>query len=682
MKSINLFLNKIQLVLLFLAGFLFPIFILPQTTDSFFLPKQVLILGITLLVLALSGLKLLTGEELRLRRTPYDIPLLGFVLVLIISTFFSVARIDSIIFTINFLSLVLLYYLLINLLKSENQTGLFMLSLMIGAAIASIILILSFSKIYFLSFLFSGAQAALIKNPAFNTFGNLLEAAIFSLIIIPLGLSFASLNWQSNSKKNTLLGGIFLVLTLIIAAGGFLTVYQLFTAQKPLILPFETGLQAATGSIGQNFQTLLFGSGPGTFLSDFTRFRSVAFNNSPLWNTLFFSSSSLFLEFLATTGLIGIALFIFLLLRTLNSLSFDKISPLKVNRLHLGLFLSLVFVIISFFIFPTGFAVLFLFFIALAVYTNLLSKTAPKRVFETKILVVNLQEGLGIPTNAFSLILAGLMIIVFGAGVYFGGKFLVADIIFQKSLVAASENKGTDTYELQKQALEIFPYRDSFYRVFSQTNLALGNSLSQNLRAKEASPSAKDQQTIFTLVQQSISNANTAVNLSPKNFLNLDNRATIYRNLIGFGQNAENFAITSLQQEIALNPVNPQLYLSLGGIYYQLGQWEEAQRQFEAAVRLKPDFANAYYNLGHALEQKGELQNALLQYQTAEALLARDVKDSDNYKKLANEIEALKVRITNEGTTVKATPPTPPTAPRQEQKVEIPPPTEATRSGK
>ncbi|MBI1919363.1 tetratricopeptide repeat protein, partial [Candidatus Microgenomates bacterium] len=343
------------------------------------------------------------------------------------------------------------------------------------------------------------------------------------------------------------------------------------------------------------------------------------------------------------------------------------------------------------------------FVVALALYTLTLAKIAPKMVFDTKISVINLQEGLSLSTNVLSIMLIALSLILAGVGGFFGARFLTADLKFQQSLFRAAENKGVETYDLQRDAITLSPYRDGFRRVFSQTNLALANAMAQNLRTNNASPSAQQQQTMLQLVQQSINNAQAATNLGPQNFLNWDNLGAIYRTLVGFGQNAENFAVTSLGQAVTLYPTNPQLRLSLGGVYYQLGQWDQAQRQFELAVQLKPDLANAYYNLGHALENKGELGRALAQYQAAEALLAQTEKDSDNYRRILAEIEALKNRISREGATVAAVSLPPPaggpaqqatqtqqeplrvstpatTLPQQQQKVEIPPPTEATKS--
>jgi tetratricopeptide (TPR) repeat protein len=114
--------------------------------------------------------------------------------------------------------------------------------------------------------------------------------------------------------------------------------------------------------------------------------------------------------------------------------------------------------------------------------------------------------------------------------------------------------------------------------------------------------------------------------------------------MIGFGQNADQFSVLTSQQAIVLDPNNPQQYVNLGGIYYQLQLWDDAARQFQVALGLKQDYANAYYNLGHALEAKGDLNQAYAAYQVVKSLVA---KDPANDKAITAEIDALKQKAAN-----------------------------------
>jgi protein O-GlcNAc transferase len=49
----------------------------------------------------------------------------------------------------------------------------------------------------------------------------------------------------------------------------------------------------------------------------------------------------------------------------------------------------------------------------------------------------------------------------------------------------------------------------------------------------------------------------------------------------------------------------------------QLGRAPEAMEHWEQAIRLKPDYAEAHYNLGVALEQAGKVSEAIQHYREA-----------------------------------------------------------------
>ncbi|MGD0745856.1 MAG: tetratricopeptide repeat protein, partial [Verrucomicrobiota bacterium] len=56
---------------------------------------------------------------------------------------------------------------------------------------------------------------------------------------------------------------------------------------------------------------------------------------------------------------------------------------------------------------------------------------------------------------------------------------------------------------------------------------------------------------------------------------------------------------------------------NLGTALRQKGNVDEAIAQFQKALEIKPDFALAHYNLGNALAQKGNVDEAIIQYQEA-----------------------------------------------------------------
>jgi len=66
--------------------------------------------------------------------------------------------------------------------------------------------------------------------------------------------------------------------------------------------------------------------------------------------------------------------------------------------------------------------------------------------------------------------------------------------------------------------------------------------------------------------------------------------------------------------------IEPELAVAqknLGNALQQQGQLEEAITCYQQAIKIKPDYVDAYYNLGNALQQQGQLEKAITCYQQA-----------------------------------------------------------------
>lgn len=664
-KEILSYLDNVSLFLLGVFFLAFPLLFISPTmmTDAFTLPKQILLAGVVSLSIIVLSIRMIVEGRVRLRTTPFDLPVFLFLVATFLSTLFAVNRYDSLIAFVPLFFVVLLYFVITNVVRGEKPVLFVVASLILGTTLATILSILSFFKIYVL-------PLAYTKSQAFTPFGSLLDQAIFLAIVLPIAgyvawpvisplfskkAATADVFEDANRRKAEVTGLsiAFTAAFALLIVGLIFTVYMLVTSQKPLILPFTTGFQTAFAAISQDagriLQGFLFGSGYGTYVTDFTRFKQAAYNaNQSLWSFTFFRSSSYILELLATTGFLGLLSFLFIVYRVIKERSF---------------FLPIVLAIVAAVILPFSLVLQALFFIVLAVFAVLRANHTPSRYADLEFYLVTLKHGLILAqpegeraphdpvSTRYGKILPFTFVLILLAIVGYVGlwsvRYMVSDMTFTQSLVAASQNNGTQTYNLQRQALTQFPYRDLYYSYFAQTNLALANSLAAS-QPKGASPSADVQQQIVGLIQQSINAGRSAVSISPQTATDWDNLSQTYRSLIGFGQNADQFAVLTNQQAIALDPSNPQQYINLGGIYYQLGLWDDASRQFQLAANLKPDYANAYYNLAHALENKGDLQNALVAYQTVQTLVTSDKTNADLVKK---DIDALKKKIASGQTT-------------------------------
>lgn len=651
----NINLGILTVFMLFL-----PLFFLSITSDPFTLSKQMLLILSTSAVMLLLGIKTILEGKLKLRTTPFDLPIILLTLFALISAIFSINRIDALIAFTPFLFTTLLYFSITNTIKQASQMLILITSLVIGTTLSALITTLSYFQIYPLPFPYT-------QITSFNTFGSLLDQAIFFGLILPIAGYFVhsiftslknrssnssiNINKKDLSKANPL-SLLFAIAFFVILCGIGVSIYQMATTQKPLILPFETAFQTGFASISQDSGRVLlgflFGSGPGTYITDFTRFKPETYNlDQNLWAFTFFRSSSYALELLATNGMLGLLSFIFLVFRILKEKS---------------TFIPIIIAVISAFILPYSPSLIILFFALMGIFAAIQAHNNPQKFAETELYFVALKHGLLVakPENEnidqtkserkisrlLPFISFIIMLIIVSLPLYFAIRFFISDIFYQSSLIAYSQNDGLKTYNLQQAAINTFPVRDLYHRAFSQTNIALANSLAT--QAKDQKDNQQAQQNILLLIQQAITAGRNASLLSPQTSFNWNNLSSIYRNLIGFGQNAEQFAILTMQQSIALDPNNPSLYIDLGGIYYQIGQFDNAIREFQTAIKLKNDYPNAYYNLGHSLEMKNNLQEALVAYQVVKSLVA---SDKANLDKINVEISALEQKIKQNTTT-------------------------------
>ena len=76
-------------------------------------------------------------------------------------------------------------------------------------------------------------------------------------------------------------------------------------------------------------------------------------------------------------------------------------------------------------------------------------------------------------------------------------------------------------------------------------------------------------------------------------------------------------AIRQFQEALRLNPDYAEAHYNLGTALGRKGQTDEAIRQYQEALRLKPDYAEAHNNLGIVLDRKGQTDEAIRQFQEA-----------------------------------------------------------------
>jgi len=593
--------------------FLLPLVFVPFFVEGYDFGKQIFLLAALFLTwLIWLGQVILTGK-LEYKKSRYLAPVL-----LVAAAFILSALINSSNKTQSFAAadgagaiilVILLYFLLDNLVKRKT----IMWALLASGLVLAVMRLGLFLDNFASPLNFPSLNLSLTR--AWSPTGSLMAQAVFALAILPLG--FGLMYEYLKQRKLFWAGAVFIINTLNLAGLG-LSFYLLTTSAKPVLLPQGTAWAIALEGL-KNGRFAALGLGPGQFINAFTAFKSLSFNTSEWWNLRFASSSNWLFQLLTEVGLVGLLSYLFLVWRIFK----DGIKVFRQPRLSYGglaVYLSLIILLVAQLFIPLNFFLLALMFVLLGI-------TRDEEVRTLDFAPMGKIAWLAVlPLVAFWAVL-----------LFFGGKWALGSYYFLSSLKAAAANDGIKTYNLQIKAIQTDGSVPSYRMAYSQTNLALANSL-----AAKKDLTDQDRNTITQLVQQAIREAKAAVAVDPRSVAAWENLASLYRNLVNFAEGADQWAIASYQQAINLDPLNPRLRLDLGGLYYSQQNWTQAANLFAQAVNLKNDWANAHYNLANALREAGDLANAKNEYEVTQTLVTAG---STDYQKVTTELEEVKKRL-------------------------------------
>lgn len=642
-------LNKASDILLVILIFSLPLFFAPFLTDSFELGKQVLLLVFSFLLFSVWTAKSIISKKISWKKGPFLLPVFLLFLSFLFSTIInSPNKTNSFAAPVGsgaVLLLLIAYFLLHSLAKQK-----YVLFSILGSAVvtALISLVLVLGKF---SFPLNFPSLNLALTQAWNPTGSLVSQAVFLLAAATAGFG---LIFEEIKKKNLPFIAGLAVANVLILSGLGMSLHLLTGSAKTILLPQSTAWVIALESL-KTGRTAFFGLGPGQFVNAFTSLKPLFFNQSEYWNLRFGSSSNWYFQLLTEVGLVGLFVYLFLDWKILKS-GLRLLRQVKSSPTELAVFLALFLVgIIQFFV-PLNFYLFSLFFLLLALID--IEKTESSEV------------DLG-PLGKLSFLIFVIPFALWVGLLFFAGKLSLANFYFSNSLKAASQNDGAKAYNLQIKAIQTDPSSTTYRIAYSQINLALANSL-----AAKKDLTDNERSTISQLVQQSIREAKAAVTVNPGSVASWENLAAIYRSLINFAQGADQWAVAAYQQAINTEPANPRLRIDLGGLYYGQQRFDEAIQLFSQAASLKPDLANAHYNLANAFREKGDLLNAKREYETTQTLVKID---SDDYQKVTAELEEVKKRLAPTPTPIKkealspetlSTPPSP--APGIKPPLELP----------
>jgi len=646
---------------------LIPIWFLPITSNAVEFNKQVLMVLLIIVALILWFVKILNRGEIRWRSNILNIVLGAFALIFILSTVFSIRPYGSLVgwathlkgSLINVLCFIALYFLIVNNFKGIKEAFGLLFSFLVSAAIVTVIGFLQIWSGFILPW-------GITKSVSFNTLGSVNSLGIFSAVVMTLITAILFVIKNKGIKLFLLLLGLlsliiiininFWVVWVVLAIGmaiilmlGLMQMVQLgekiswialpiallaisliFLFFKPVLplkpnLPMEVGLSYKGGwSVVSNTlkEKPILGSGPETFVFDYAKYKPVGINQTAFWNIRFSNAPAEIYSLATDLGILGLIGFLavivlFIVKAVLGLIKEKEDNDILKRFLGVGIFAGWLGLTVSWFLYPQNFVLMFLFWLLFAIY--LIEGSSQKEG------TYNLRKSPKVLlTASFSFIVVIVVVIGF---LYIIGTRFVAEATYKRG-VDIIQTKGDIDTGLNKiiKSTVINPYEDNTYQVLAQ----LFTLKLQQDAAKTNLP----QEERFNLIQadavNAINSATQTTVLSPKDAVNWALRGQIYRGLLNVINGASEWAETSYNEAIKLEPSNPFIYLELGRLYTNRAdliveqakkntedkkKWDEyldvALKNFNKAIELKPNYAPAHFEVAQVFNRQGKLTEAI-----------------------------------------------------------------------
>lgn len=345
--------------------------------------------------------------------------------------------------------------------------------------------------------------------------------------------------------------------------------------------------------------TLLFGSGPNSFIREWGLHKPQGVNLTPFWNSDFNYGIGVIPTSIFAVGLFGLIAWAGILL-VLLGLIFRfarEVRPLTPGRTLFGTLVIAVGYLVTFhMIYTPGVAMTGITFLLMGLLAVAASGDAPARVFRL---------GFGWPTGlvAFTLVLVSAGSV---AAAGFAGREVASNLYVNKGAFGyqQSSDVGAAGRNLER-ALAIAPKNDRAHRAAAELGIVELSGLLAQGNPESDLAKAQLQETLQKTIQHGLS----AVEIDGENYQNWLSLAQIYSNLAGVNvEGSLDSARKAYEEALRTQPSNPVPKLRLAQLAIARGDVPAARQNLQDAIALKADFAAAYYLLSQveAADGKGD----------------------------------------------------------------------------
>ncbi len=358
----------------------------------------------------------------------------------------------------------------------------------------------------------------------------------------------------------------------------------------------------------------VFGSGLETFAFAYYQYRPAAHNMTSEAKYLYNKAHNEYLNYLATTGTVGIATylmmigsFLFLSLRTLfkrrNKLSAEDFIAFSLLTGYATILItnffgfSVVMINILFYLFP---AFVFL----------LLGKINYDKTFSFS-LTKKENYAFNIPQKVF----IAACILICGYLIYSLITYWNADRNYYYGLNYDQSTAYDKAYPFLKNAVAARPNEPTFLDELAYNNAVLGASvLAQAQQQQQGQQNPQNLQIAQQLIQTAITNTNQVTSEHPNDVVFWKTKVRIFYTLSQVDAQYLPLALTAVKKAAQLAPSDADISYNLGILYGQNGDSTHAIETLQNTIKLKADYSQAYYALGifyHqlAVDKSGKVVN-------------------------------------------------------------------------
>jgi tetratricopeptide (TPR) repeat protein len=369
--------------------------------------------------------------------------------------------------------------------------------------------------------------------------------------------------------------------------------------------------EVAKGALGDRF---FFGSGPATYGYDFSLYRPEEYNRQALYAFRFYQGSGLFFEALPTLGVVGTLLFIVLALSFLSVGLYLLSQGREHNKVHsLGLWSASITLLVASVAFPINGTLLLLGVLlsSLSLAVLMLESGSDER---------NLSFSLK-SSPKFALALAFIFIVV-SAGVAFMfafiGKVFLADYQAARAMRQAAAGEGAAAAESMSKAVRYMPKEGRYQSGLGQIYMGM---------ARLEAGKGRDERSLDALggyVRAAGAFVASGRDVSPNDIVAQEIMAQTYESIVSLaGLDREWLERTqkAYERALELEPTNPVFHVKLGQVKQAIAatvqqderrvRLAEARDSFMKAAEKKPDLLEAQLMLALNAEAAGDLDAAV-----------------------------------------------------------------------